>query len=62
RLGRSSLPSRRDSVALLRALLEAGKITPIIDSTYPLSEAREALRHMIEDEPRGKVIITPAEA
>ena len=38
--------------------LEAGKITPIIDSTYPLSEAREALRHMIEDELQGKVIIT----
>jgi NADPH:quinone reductase-like Zn-dependent oxidoreductase len=40
----------------------AGKITPIIDSTYPLSEVREAFRHMIEDELLGKVIITPAEA
>jgi len=52
------LPSRKDAMAVLRTLLEAGKITPIIDSTYPLSEAREALRHMIEDEPQGKVIIT----
>jgi NADPH:quinone reductase-like Zn-dependent oxidoreductase len=49
-------------MAVLRELLEAGKITPIIDSTYPLSEAREAFRHMIEDEIQGKVIITAAEA
>ncbi len=55
----SSTPSREDVMAVLRELLEAGKITPIIDSTYPLSETREALRHMIEDEPQGKVIITP---
>ena len=50
--------SKKDSIAVLREFLEAGRITPIIDSTYPLSEAREALRHMIEDEPRGRVIIT----
>jgi NADPH:quinone reductase-like Zn-dependent oxidoreductase len=57
RLGRSSIPSRQDVMAMLRELLEAGKITPIIDSTYRLSEAREALRHMMEDEIHGKVII-----
>jgi len=53
-----SMPTRKDTMAVLRELLEAGKITPIIDSTYPLSEASEALRHMIEDDPQGKVIIT----
>ena len=42
--------------------VEAGKITPVIDSTYHLSEAREAFRHMIEDEIQGKVIITATEA
>ena len=52
------LPTRAEVIALLRDFLEAGKITPIIDSTYPLSEAREAIRHMIEDELKGKVIIT----
>jgi NADPH:quinone reductase-like Zn-dependent oxidoreductase len=62
RLGRSSIPSRKSVMAMLRELLEAGKITPIIDSTYPLSEAREALRHMIEDELHGKVIIIASEA
>lgn len=62
RLGRSSIPSRKDAMAILRDMLEAGKITPIIDSTYPLSRAREALQHMIADELQGKVIITMAEA
>lgn len=52
------IPARKDAMAILRELLEAGKITPIIDSRYPLSQAREAFRHMIEDELQGKVIIT----
>ena len=52
------MPTRNEAMAVLRELLEAGKITPIIDRTYPLSEAREALRHMMEDQPLGKVIIT----
>jgi NADPH:quinone reductase-like Zn-dependent oxidoreductase len=49
-------------MAVVRELLEAGKITPVIDSTYHLNEAREAFRHMIEDEIQGKVIITATEA
>lgn len=52
------MPTKKEAMAILRELLEAGKITPVIDSTYHLSEAREALRHMIEGETRGKVIIT----
>jgi NADPH:quinone reductase-like Zn-dependent oxidoreductase len=60
RLGRSAIRDRQHAMAMLRELLEAGKITPIIDSAYPLSETREAFRHMIEDETRGKVIITAA--
>lgn len=52
------LPSRREAMAVLRELLAEGKITPIIDSTYPLDKAPEALRHMIEDELLGKVILT----
>jgi NADPH:quinone reductase-like Zn-dependent oxidoreductase len=56
------MPTKREAMAVLRELLEAGKITPIIDSTYPLSEVREAFRHMMEDETQGKVILTPTEA
>jgi NADPH:quinone reductase-like Zn-dependent oxidoreductase len=54
------MPTKKEAIAVLRELLETGKITPIIDGTYPLSEVREALRHMIEDELQGKVIITPS--
>jgi NADPH:quinone reductase-like Zn-dependent oxidoreductase len=56
------MPTKKEAMAVLRDLLEAGKITPVIDSTYHLSEAREAFRHMIEDEIQGKVIITATEA
>lgn len=54
--------TKREAMVVLRDLLEAGKITPVIDSTYPLDEAREAFRHMMEDETRGKVILTPGGA
>ncbi len=56
------MPTKKAAMAVLRELLEAGKITPIVDSTYPMSEVREAFRHMIEDELQGKVIITVARA
>jgi NADPH:quinone reductase-like Zn-dependent oxidoreductase len=39
-------------------LIEAGKLTPVIDRTYPLAEAPEALRYLEEGHPGGKVVIT----
>ena len=57
--GNPSPPGRSEAMAILRELLEAGKITPVVDSVFPLSEVREAFRHMIEDELLGKVILTP---
>jgi len=60
RLGRSSIPTKQEAVTVLRELLEIGKLTPIVDSTYALNEVREAFRHMIDDELAGKVIVTPA--
>jgi NADPH:quinone reductase-like Zn-dependent oxidoreductase len=48
-------------MSILRELIEGGKIKPVIDSTYPLSEAREAMRHMIEDELQGKVVLVVGE-
>ncbi len=53
-----SIPGRKEVIGILRSFLEAGKITPLIDSTYPLSETSEALKHMIRDKLLGKVIIT----
>ena len=54
-----SMPSKKETMAVLREFLEAGKITPIIDRTFPLSETSEAIRYLIEGEPLGKVVITP---
>ncbi len=56
---RRPAPTRQQAMAILRELLEAGKLTPIIDSRYPLREAPAAIRHMIEDELHGKIIINP---
>ena len=42
----------------LRELIEAGKVTPMIDKTYPLSDAAEAMRHLESGHARGKIVIT----
>jgi NADPH2:quinone reductase len=39
-------------------LLVGGRIDPVIDSIYPLHAVGEAIRHLIEDRPIGKVVIT----
>jgi NADPH:quinone reductase-like Zn-dependent oxidoreductase len=40
-------------------LIEAGTVTPVIDRTYPLIEAPEAIRYLEQGHSRGKVVITP---
>ena len=45
-------------LASIIELIEAGKVAPVIDRRYPLSEAGEALRHVGEGHVQGKVIIT----
>jgi NADPH:quinone reductase-like Zn-dependent oxidoreductase len=49
--------SQKD-LTILKELLEAGKIVPVIDRRYPLSEAAEALRYLGAGHARGKVVIT----
>jgi len=41
----------------LRSLMEAGKLTPVIDRTFPLLETAEAIRYVQEGYARGKVVI-----
>ena len=55
--GVSAKPSQKDLV-ILKELLEVGKVVPVIDRRYPLSEAAEALRYLGEGQARGKVVIT----
>jgi NADPH:quinone reductase-like Zn-dependent oxidoreductase len=45
-------------VARLKELIAEGKLKPVIDRRYPLSEIIEALRHVDEGRARGKVVIT----
>jgi NADPH:quinone reductase-like Zn-dependent oxidoreductase len=49
---------RKDDLRTLRELIEAGKVTPVIDRTYPLAEAPEAIRYLAQGHPRGKVAVT----
>jgi NADPH:quinone reductase-like Zn-dependent oxidoreductase len=43
---------------LMRELIEAGTVAPVIDRTYPLSDVPEAIRYLEEGHARGKVVIT----
>jgi NADPH:quinone reductase-like Zn-dependent oxidoreductase len=43
---------------ILKELVEAGKLTPVIDRTYPLSETPEAIRYLEAGHAQGKVVIT----
>jgi len=45
-------------LALMKELFEAGRVKPVIDKRYPLSEVPEALRYFGEGHARGKVVIT----
>jgi len=47
-----------EDLVTLNEFIETGKVTPVIDRTYPLSDAREAFRYLDEDHARGKVVIT----
>jgi NADPH:quinone reductase-like Zn-dependent oxidoreductase len=43
---------------VLAQLIESGQVTPVIDRTYPLSQAPDAIRYMQHGHARGKVVIT----
>jgi NADPH:quinone reductase-like Zn-dependent oxidoreductase len=61
RLGSISAHTNLQDLLTLKEMLEAGKITPVIDKRFPLSEVPEALRYLGTGHARGKVVITVAE-
>ena len=52
----STTPNKKD-LLLLKELIEGGKITPVIDRTFALSEVPDAFRYMRKGHGRGKVVI-----
>ncbi len=48
----------RDDLEIVRALMETGKLTSVIDRRYELSKVPEAIRYLEEGHARGKVVIT----
>jgi NADPH:quinone reductase-like Zn-dependent oxidoreductase len=50
-------PNQAD-LQFLTELIQAGKITPVIDKTFPLSEVPDAIRYLHEGRPSGKIVIT----
>src|SRR5436190_23506250 len=47
----------KEDLAVLKELVETGKVAPVIDRRYELSEVSEALRHQGEGHPQGKIVI-----
>jgi NADPH:quinone reductase-like Zn-dependent oxidoreductase len=50
--------SRKEDLVILRELMLMGKVTPVVDRCYNLSETPEAIRYLEEGHARGKVIVT----
>ena len=57
-LGGVSAKTSQADLLILKELLEAGKIVPVIDRCYPFSEAVEALRYIDAGHAKGKVVVT----
>jgi NADPH:quinone reductase-like Zn-dependent oxidoreductase len=49
---------RAGDLVALNELIEAGKVRPVIDRTYSLIEAPDAIRYLAEGHPRGKIVIS----
>ena len=45
-------------LAVLADMIQAGKVTPVVDRTYPLSEVQEAVAYLEKGRARGKVVLT----
>jgi NADPH:quinone reductase-like Zn-dependent oxidoreductase len=56
------LPSRqnREELLAVTGLIEDGKLTPVVDRTYPLADTAEGLRHVEQGHARGKAVVTVA--
>jgi NADPH:quinone reductase-like Zn-dependent oxidoreductase len=55
------LAAKRDvgDLALLAGMVERGEVSPAVERTYPLSEAKAALWHLEREHARGKIVLSP---
>ena len=63
RLGKKKMPfflakNSKEDLIVLTELIDAGKVRPVIDRTYPLTETAEAMRYLETGHARAKVVIT----
>jgi NADPH:quinone reductase-like Zn-dependent oxidoreductase len=58
KLVQRSMNRTNEDLVVLKELIEADRVTPVIDRTYPLAEVPEAIRYLDEGHARGKVVIT----
>jgi NADPH:quinone reductase-like Zn-dependent oxidoreductase len=58
RLGTFIARQNGEDLVALKDLIEAGKVTPVIGTTYPLQEVPEAIQQLEEGHSRGKIVIT----
>ena len=57
KLGTLVSRENHDVMIVLKELIEEGKVTPVIDRTYPLSEAAKAIHYLEEGHAQGRAVI-----
>ncbi|MFN8496564.1 MAG: NAD(P)-dependent alcohol dehydrogenase [Anaerolineae bacterium] len=62
KLGGLSAKTNQADLVAVKGLIEAGKVKPVIDRRYPLSETAEAMRYLGAGHARGKVVVTVQDA
>jgi NADPH:quinone reductase-like Zn-dependent oxidoreductase len=57
-LGSLNAKVTKEDLQALSELIDAGKVTPVVDRTYDLVEAADAVRYLAEGHPAGKIVVT----
>jgi len=57
KMGNLSMKPNKEDLIFIKELLEAGKVVPVIDRRYPLSEVADAMRYLEEGHALGKIVI-----